>query len=177
MSGGTPDAVSQRTTSSRGTGGNGISTHRLAMVTRSGVRSSASSTKTDSPGGSSSVLSRTGARSKTRCTSSTTITWRARGEGPALGQVDDLADRLLGDGCAAPADDVKVGVRPGQRGPAGGALAAPAVRAQQRGGEPVGRRETTVAGRTTQEVGVDGVGRRRPQCRDRLLLAHHAGEE
>ena len=77
MSAGTPEPVSHCTSSARGTGGNAISTLRLAMVARSGVTSSARRMKTVSPGGSSSVLRRTGARSSTRCTSRTTITWRA----------------------------------------------------------------------------------------------------
>ena len=92
MSAGTPDAVSHCTTSARGTGGKAISTQRLAMVTRSGVTSSASSTKTVSPGGSSSVF-RSDRRpiAAARCTSRTTITWRAACQRPALGQRDDLA--------------------------------------------------------------------------------------
>ena len=49
-------------------------THRLATVTSPGTISSASSTKTVSPGGSSSVLSSAGACTAARCTSSTMIT-------------------------------------------------------------------------------------------------------
>ena len=76
VSDGTPDSTSQRTRTSRETGGNSISTERLATVTSSGITSSASRMKTVSPGGSSSVLSSTGARSCTRCMSGTTITCR-----------------------------------------------------------------------------------------------------
>ena len=74
---GTPESVSHCTSSARGTGGKATSTQRLATVTSSGVTSSASSTKTVSPGGSSSVFKIAGARSAARCASRTTITWRA----------------------------------------------------------------------------------------------------
>ena len=63
MSAGTPESVSHCTSSARGTGGKAISTQRLAIVARSGMSSSARSTKTVSPGGSSRVLSSDGARS------------------------------------------------------------------------------------------------------------------
>ena len=77
MSAGTPESVSQRTRTARGTGGNSTSTERLATVTSSGSTSSVSRMKTVSPGGSSSVFNSAGARRAARCTSSRTITWRA----------------------------------------------------------------------------------------------------
>ena len=177
MSAGTPDAVSHRTISACGTGGNGdldAPTRHRGQLGRDLV---GQQHEHGVPGGSSSVLSRAGARSAARCTSRTTITWRARVQRPALGQGDDLADLRDRDRGAAPTDDVEVGVGAGQRGPARRALSAATLGAQQRGGETVGRRQAAVSGRTAEEVCMHRVGCCRPQGRHRLVLAHHAGEQ
>ena len=96
--------------------------------------------------------------SVSRSASSTTMTCqrppagcRAARDTSCAGVVD--ADRQL-----AGVDDLDVGVGAGQRGVAGLAVAAPAVRALQRRGERPGRRRPAGAGRTGEQPGVGHAG-------------------
>ncbi len=89
---------------------------------------------------------------------------------PALGQRDHLAQVADGDRSPAAAHDVQIGVGAGQGRPAGRTLPAPALGAQERRGEPVGRREPPVPGRAPEEVGMHGMGRGGAEGRHRRVL-------
>ena len=115
------------------------------------MTSSASSTKTVSPGGSSSVFRIAGAAQRGEMHVEDDDHLTRRVQRPALGQRDDLAQVADGDRGAAAAHDVQIGIGAGQGRPAGGALAAPALGTEERGGEPVaprpGRRSRAGPGR------------------------------
>ena len=147
-------SVSHCTNSARGTGGKATSTQRLAMVTKSGMTSSASSTKTVSPGGSSSVLRSDGCpvaqRDARRGRRSPGAPRAAGGAAPARRP----GAGLLGDRGTAAAHDVQIGIGAGEGGPAGGALAA----ARHRG--TGARRRTRTPRRARRSRAAPGRGRR-----------------
>ena len=177
MSAATPEPTSQRTSSSLGTGGNGISTHRLATVTKFGDDLVG---QQDEHGVSRRLLERLQQGRRTQggeMDVEDDNDLARRVQRSPLGQRDDLSDVGDGDGRPAPADNVQIRIRPGQRSPAGGAFATPAVGAQQRGGKSVRSGKTSVASRAAEQVRVDRVGRGRPQRGHRSILSHDAGEE
>ena len=98
-------------------------------------------------------------------------------EGPALGQADHPAGVGHGHRGPGPVHLDQVGMEPGQAPPARRALPAPARRAQQGGGESPDQGPLTDAGRSHQQVGVDGPPRRGAQLVHGRVLAHDLVEQ
>ena len=146
MSAGTPESVSHCTSSARGTGGKAISTQRLATVASSGMSSSARSTKTVSPGGSSRVLSRTGARSRSEMHVEDDDHLARRVQRAPLGQRDDLAQVAMETEAPLRRTMCRSGSVPASAARQVAHSPHPPSGQSERGGEPVGGGEAAVPG-------------------------------